>query len=63
MNLDQVYKTVNEVCDTFDAVYEDYIIYLVGYEGMHLLKKHNLVEACGVAHGRQLCVLRDKPAS
>lgn len=61
MTVDQAYETVHEVCDKFDAVYEDYIIYLVGYEGMHLLQKHGLVETCGVAHGRQLCVLCDKP--
>lgn len=57
MTADQAYKTVKDVCDEFDAIYEDYIVYLVGYEGLHLLQKNRLVETCGVVHGRQLYAL------
>lgn len=60
MTVDRAYKTVNDVCDNFDAIYEDYIIYLVGYEGLHLLQKNRLVETCGVVNGRQLYVLCEK---
>lgn len=60
MTVDRVYKTVRDVCDNFDAVYEDYIIYLVGYEGLYLLQSNRLLETCGVVNGRQLYVLREK---
>ena len=60
MNADQVYNTVKDVCGNLDAIYEDYIIYLVGYEGLYILKDRKLVETCGVFNGRQLYALCDK---
>ena len=60
MSTDQVYETVKEVCGGLDAIYEDYLIYLVGYEGLYLLHDNRLIESCGVVHGRKLYVLCDK---
>lgn len=57
MNVEQVLDVVKEECCMFDAVYEDYILELVGDEGLQILKEHNLVETCGVINGRQLYVL------
>lgn len=60
MNQEQVYSTVKEVCGDLDAIYEDYIIYLVGYEGLYILQEGRLVEGCGVINGRKLYALCDK---
>lgn len=60
MSVDQVYKTVMGVCGDLDSIYEDYIIYLVGYEGLYILREHQLLESCGVINGRKLYVLCDK---
>ena len=57
MNAKQVYKTVKDVCGDLDAIYEDYIIYLVGYEGLYKLRDGKLVESCGVVNGRKLYAL------
>lgn len=37
-----------------DAVYEDYILKLVGIFGLQALKDCGLIEPCGVVNGRQL---------
>lgn len=57
MNPEQVYKTIKEVCSDMDAIYEDYIIYLVGYEGLYVLRENELIESCGVIDGRKLYTL------
>ena len=57
MSAEQVYKTVKDVCGDLDAIYEDYIIYLVGYEGLYVLRENRLVESCGVVNGRKLYAL------
>ena len=41
----------------FDSVYEDYILELVGSEGLRALKDFKLIEGCGVVNLRQLYVL------
>jgi hypothetical protein len=60
MSADNAYKTVKDVCGELDAIYEDYIIYLVGYEGLYVLRENRLLETCGVINGRQLYVLCEK---
>lgn len=60
MNVDQVYETVKEVFNDMDAIYEDYLIYLVGFEGFYILIENRLLETCGVVNGRQLYALCDK---
>lgn len=57
MNPEQVYNTVNEVCGHMSEIYEDYIIYLVGYEGLYVLQENGFIECCGKAGGRKLYTL------
>lgn len=60
MNVDQVYNTVAEVFNDLDAIYEDYLIYLVGFEGFYILIENRLLESCGVINGRKLYALCEK---
>lgn len=57
MTAKQVYEFVREECSMFDAIYEDYIVDLVGFKGLDLLKENKMIETCGVINGRQLYVL------
>lgn len=52
-----IYNTVKKETDGLDAIYEDYIIHLVGLAGLKYLKEYKLVETCGVVNGRQLYTL------
>lgn len=60
MNTNQIYTIVKNECDGLDAVYEDYIISLVGLYGLLTLKGNKLLEACGVVNGRQLYAICEK---
>ena len=60
MNTKQVYEVVKNRSASFDAIYEDYILELVGVDGLEILRKNKLVETCGVVNGRQLYVLIEK---
>ena len=40
--------------DSLDAVYEDYILKLVGTYGLKALIDCGLIESCGVVNGRKL---------
>ena len=37
-----------------DAMYEDYIIYLIGEEGFWILRRNGVLESCGSIDGRRL---------
>ena len=52
-----VYDTVKQHTVGLDSVYEDYILELVGSEGLRALKDFKFIEACGVVNLRQLYVL------
>lgn len=58
--VDFVYDIVSRECKGVDAIYEDYIIYLVGVKGLNMLQKHKLIETCGVINGKQLYALCQK---
>lgn len=60
--VDKVYEVVKAESIGMDAIYDDYIIHLVGVLGLNLLKKHKLVESCGEINGRTLYVLCKKDA-
>lgn len=60
MTAKEVYEVVSKESVGFDAVYEDYILELVGVDGLSVLKESKLVETCGVVNGRQLYVLCEK---
>lgn len=57
MNVNKLYQFVEEQCEGYDSIYEDYLIRLVGNYGLALLKENKLIETCGVINGRQLYVL------
>lgn len=61
--VDQVYENVKNDCKGMDAIYQDYIIKLVGAYGLQVLIEHKLLESCGVIDGRQLYVLCEKKES
>ena len=58
--IDYVYEIVKHELDGFEAIYEDYIINIVGYAGLTELRSNNLLEACGIVEGRQLYALVNK---
>lgn len=57
---DWVYELIKEECEGMDAIYEDYILKLVGYHGLTALKQAGLLESCGVINCRRLYVLCKK---
>lgn len=59
---DKVYDIVKNESIGMDAIYEDYIIHLVGILGLNLLREHRLVESCGMVNGRTLYALCEKNA-
>ena len=58
-NLEVTYRTVKQFCSDLDAIYEDYLVDLIGTNGLCLLKRHNLIESCGIVSGRKLYTLLD----
>lgn len=58
--VDYVYEIVVSELDEFDALYEGYIVNLVGYAGLNELKKHKLLETCGVVNGMQLYAICER---
>lgn len=57
---DYCYQILKSDVKALDAVYEDYIINLIGVAGLTELRSNHLLEPCGIMHGRQLYVLCDK---
>ena len=60
MNTEKIYEIVKNESLGFDAIYENYIVELVGVDGLDILRKNRLIETCGVINGRQLYVLIQK---
>ena len=60
MNTEEIYKIVRNESLGLDAIYENYILELVGVEGLEILRRNRLIETCGVINGRQLYVLIQK---
>lgn len=57
---DYVYEILKNESRNLDALYQDYILELVGVMGMDALIENKLVESCGVINGRRLYTLCDK---
>ena len=55
------YQILKSDAKALDAVYEDYIIDRIGIAGLTELRTNNLLEPCGVVHGRHLYALVDNP--
>lgn len=60
MDLDEIYDTIKTECKGLCMIYEGCILELVGLRGLNMLKENNLLEDCGVVHGRQMYVLLKK---
>ena len=58
--VDYIYEAIRVECESLDAIYESFIVYLVGHVGLEELKKHKLLETCGVVNGQQLYALCNK---
>lgn len=55
--VDRVYYTVAIESQGLDAIYEDYIIRLVGEEGFEILRDKKYLTTCGSVNGRNLYTL------
>ena len=60
--VDYVYEIVKNEMGCLDAVYEDYIVHVVGHAGLTELRSNGLLEPCGVVEGRQLYALVNREA-
>lgn len=58
--VDYIYEIVKNESKNFDAIYQDYILELVGVIGLQALVENDLLEGCGSVNGRQLYVLCEK---
>ena len=54
LSTDRIYDLLKRECEGIDAVYEDYIIRLIGIDGFNLLREKKLLCACGNINGRNL---------
>lgn len=54
---DFCYQILKSDAKALDAVYEDYIIRLIGVAGLTELRGNSLLEPCGVINSRQLYTL------
>ena len=57
--VEYIYESVKNECSGMDAIYEDYILELVGQVGLTTLLENKLLETCGVINGRQLYALKE----
>lgn len=62
MFAEHVYMILKEDSKDMDAIYEDYILHMVGSVGLFALKDYKLIETCGIVNGRQLYALVDLTA-
>ena len=60
MYVDYVYDFVKNEANGLDAIYEDFIIQIVGLIGLQSLRENKLIESCGVVNGRALYALCEK---
>lgn len=59
MYVKHVYAILEGEFTKVDAIYEDYILMIVGLNGLNALREHKLIEPCGNIQGRQLYALCD----
>ena len=55
------YEILQHDAHYLDAMYEDYIIHIIGVAGLTELRTNSLLEPCGIVHGRHLYAIVDKP--
>lgn len=54
MSEKNIYNIVKNIASGYDAIYEDYILNLVGADGLTDLIEKGLIESCGSIDGRKL---------
>lgn len=54
---ERAYEILKRETEFFDAIYEDYVIDLVGATGFNLLRNAKLLTTCGSVNGRNLYTL------
>lgn len=59
MNINHIHKTVKEVFINEETILEDYLIYLVGFEGFYILIENGLLERRDTVDGRKAYILRE----
>lgn len=52
--VDYFYRVMWCEFSDIDALYEDYIIHMIGMAGLNILRESTRLEGCGVVNGRQL---------
>ena len=57
---DYCYQILKSNEKGLDAMYEDYIIHLIGVAGLTELRGNRLLEPCGIVLDRQLYALCDR---
>ena len=60
MNVEHLCDSIKEVFTDTNALYEEYIIYLVGFEGLYTLIENGLLESRDVINGRRVYALCEK---
>lgn len=59
--LDYYYRLMWCEFSNMDALYEDYIIHMIGTAGLNVLRDNGKLESCGVVNGRKLYTLDKMP--
>lgn len=59
--LDFYYRIMWAEFQGSDALYEDYIIHVIGMVGLNAMRDNNLLESCGEVNGRRLYSLCPAP--
>lgn len=59
--LDFYYRIMWAEFNSLDALYEDYIIHMIGIVGLNALRDNCLLESCGEVNGRKLYTLLPPP--
>lgn len=53
MSSEKIYNFVNDICETMDYIYEDYLVRLIGENGLKQLRDEGLIEKTGTVDGKQ----------
>lgn len=53
MSSEKIYNFVNDICETMDYIYEDYLVRLIGKNGLKQLRDEGLIEKTGTVDGKK----------
>ncbi len=57
---DKLYDVLKEETEGFDAIYENYIVDVIGRRGLQILFEKGMIQICGAYNGRRMYVLVEK---